>query len=132
MATTNAALAEGLEAVKSLVQRVCRSFYDTRQSIMLDQLIKKEAMRDDELAGRVGMASKDLAKIAQPLIADQLVAVYRQLEHKEGAPKAQQRTYYYMDYSHAIDVIKWRMYKIQTVIDDKLRNVRRAAESGPR
>ena len=37
--------------------------------------------------------------------------------------KAQQRTYYYMDYSHATDVVKWRMYKIQSVIDDKLRNV---------
>lgn len=48
---------------------------------------------------------------------------HRRQELKEGAPKAQQRTYYYMDYSHATDVIKWRMYKIQHTIDDKLRNV---------
>lgn len=40
-----------------------------------------------------------------------------------GAPKASMRTYYYLDYSHAIDVIKWRMYKIQNEIDKKLRNV---------
>lgn len=32
-------------------------------------------MRDDELAGRVGMPAKDLAKIAQRLVEDQIVAV---------------------------------------------------------
>ena len=49
---------------------------------------------------------------------------HRRQEIKEGAPKAHQRAYYYMDYSHATDVIKWRMFKIQEIIDVKLRNVR--------
>lgn len=38
--------------------------------------------------------------------------------------KALQRGYYYLDYSRATDVIKWRMYKIQQTVDVKLRNVR--------
>jgi transcription initiation factor IIE alpha subunit len=49
---------------------------------------------------------------------------HRRSELRVGAPKASMRTYYYLDYSHAIDVIKWRMYKIQNEIDKKLRNVR--------
>jgi len=38
--------------------------------------------------------------------------------------KAQQRAYYFLDYSKATDVIKWRMWRIQQTIDVKLRNVR--------
>mgnify|MGYP002808769766 CR=1 FL=1 len=43
MATTAAAIAEGLETARSLIQIVSRTFYQTRQSIVLDQLIRKEA-----------------------------------------------------------------------------------------
>ena len=32
-------------------------------------------MRDEELAGRVGMPTKDVAKIVQKLIEDQLISV---------------------------------------------------------
>lgn len=37
--------------------------------------------------------------------------------------KATAKTWYYIDFQRTIDVIKWRMYKIRKVIDDKLRNV---------
>ena len=40
-----------------------------------------------------------------------------------GFAKAQQRSYYYLDYSKATDVVKWRMWRIQQTIDVKLRNV---------
>lgn len=49
---------------------------------------------------------------------------HRRQELKEGAPKAQHRSYYYVDYSHATDVIKWRMYQIKQTVDVRLRNVR--------
>lgn len=41
--STQTAIAAGLETAKSLVQRVSRAFYGPRQSIVLDQLIRKEA-----------------------------------------------------------------------------------------
>ncbi|ORY92804.1 TFIIE alpha subunit-domain-containing protein [Leucosporidium creatinivorum] len=122
MAPSSTSTAEGLETAKQLVQRVCRSFYDVKGSIVLDQLIRKEAMRDEELAGRVGMPNKDVAKAVQKLIEDQLISVHRRQEQREGAPKAQTRNYYYMDYSHATDVIKWRVYQIKQTVDVRLRN----------
>ena len=187
MATTNAAIAEGTEAAKTLVQRVVRSFYDSRQCILLDQLIRREAYvlslsfhplrpthhlvttvcsplsyfaakraRIDKLhlffgqqnerrrtrwesrnthQGSLQDCSNLSARSNSRSVCYSLPFVHfeklipstgirhRRLETIEGAMKAQQRTYYYMDYSHATDVVKWRMYKIQSVIDDKLRNV---------
>ncbi|GAA5824218.1 hypothetical protein JCM11251_001572 [Rhodosporidiobolus azoricus] len=113
----------GLDTAKLLVQRVARQFYGVRGAILADQLIKKEVFRDEEIAKRLGMQPKDVAKIAHRLVEDQVVQVHRRSEMRDnGMAKAQLRTYYYLDYSKATDVIKWRMWKIQQTIDVKLRN----------
>lgn len=36
-----------------------------------------------------------------------------------------------MDYSHATDVIKWRVYQIKQTVDVRLRNVRRNLPPSP-
>jgi len=113
----------GLDTARLLVQKVSRLFYSSKSSILLDQLITKEAFRDEELGKRLGMPSRDVSKIAHRLVQDQLVQVHRRSELKPGAPKASLRTYFYLDFSKSVDVIKWRMWKVQQTIDVKLRNV---------
>ncbi|GAA5896849.1 hypothetical protein JCM5296_002572 [Sporobolomyces johnsonii] len=120
--TSNGAAAAGLDTARLLVQKVARGFYGSQGAILVDQLVQKEALRDEELGKRLGMPTRDVAKHAHRLVDDQIIAVHRRSEMREGAPKAQQRTYYYMDYSKALDVIKWRMWKIQQTIDVRLRN----------
>ncbi|POY71822.1 hypothetical protein BMF94_5183 [Rhodotorula taiwanensis] len=69
------------------------------------------------------MQIKDVTKIAHRLLEDQIVQVHRRSEMRDnGFAKAQQRSYYYLDYSKATDVVKWRMWRIQQTIDVKLRN----------
>lgn len=80
-------------------------------------------MKDTELAGRLGINTKELMKSANILITDQIIATFGRLEMKENAQKASNQTYYYINYSHAINVIKWRMWKLQNTIDSQLRNV---------
>ncbi|GAA5928807.1 uncharacterized protein JCM15063_003973 [Sporobolomyces koalae] len=112
----------GLDVARLLVQRVSRAFYGSKGAILVDQLIQKEAYRDEELGKRLGMPSRDVSKIAHRLVTDQLVQVHRRSELKPGAPKASLRTYFYLDFSKSVDVIKWRMWKVQQTIDVKLRN----------
>ncbi|GAA6042282.1 hypothetical protein JCM8097_000613 [Rhodosporidiobolus ruineniae] len=121
--TANGHGPDGIDTVKLLVQRVARQFYGVRGAILVDQLVKKEVYRDEDIAKRLGMQPKDIAKIAHRLVEDQIVQVHRRSEMRDnGMAKAQLRTYYYFDYSKATDVIKWRMWKIQQTIDVKLRN----------
>ncbi|GAA5926754.1 hypothetical protein JCM1841_000632 [Sporobolomyces salmonicolor] len=120
--TSNGGSAAGIETARLLVQKVARGFYGSAGAILVDQLVQKEALRDEELGKRLGMPTRDVAKHAHRLVDDQIISVHRRSEMREGAPKAQQRTYYYMDYSKALDVIKWRMWKIQQTIDVRLRN----------
>ncbi|MBW0542164.1 hypothetical protein O181_081879 [Austropuccinia psidii MF-1] len=112
-----------LADIRLLLQYVARAFYEARHILLFDQLIRKEAMKDEELATRLGIGAKELAKAANQLIRDQLVSVYLRAELKPGAHKSTQRTYYFIDYKHCVDVIKWRMWKMNKVLDDKQRNV---------
>ncbi|BGP02593.1 Transcription initiation factor IIE subunit alpha [Rhodotorula toruloides] len=121
--TSSGSTTTGLDTAKLLLQKVVRGFYGPRQAILVDQLVKKEVFPADELSKRLGMQVKDVTKIAHRLIEDQLVQIHRRSEMREnGAMKALQRGYYYLDYSRATDVIKWRMYKIRQTVDVELRN----------
>ncbi|KAG0658847.1 hypothetical protein C6P46_005593 [Rhodotorula mucilaginosa] len=122
-ATTSASAGGGIETAKLLLQKVVRAFYGPRGAILIDQLIQKDIFPADELARRLGMQIKDVTKIAHRLLEDQIVQVHRRSEMRDnGFAKAQQRSYYYLDYSKATDVVKWRMWRIQQTIDVKLRN----------
>lgn len=99
------------------------------------------SLKEDELAGRLGLQLKELSKIMAVLHADKLVKMYvlwfqlhstekadfhpsyRQNELKEGATRAQARQYYYIDYQHFCNVLKWRVSEMRRIIDSKLRNV---------
>ena len=48
---------------------------------------------------------------------------HRQNELKEGAQRSVGRQYFYVDYKHFCDVVKWRVAEMHRVIDTGLRNV---------
>ncbi|KPV75480.1 uncharacterized protein RHOBADRAFT_53452 [Rhodotorula graminis WP1] len=121
--SSTASTSHGLDTAKLLVQKIARTFYGNRAAILVDQLVQRECFRDEEIARRLGMQIKDITKIAHRLVEDQVVQVHRRSEMRDnGMMKAQQRAYYFLDYSKATDVIKWRMWRIQQTIDVKLRN----------
>ncbi|GAA5971277.1 hypothetical protein JCM3765_000969 [Sporobolomyces pararoseus] len=112
----------GLEIARLLLQKVSRTFYGSKGAILIDQLIQKEAFRDEELGKRLGMPSREVSKYCHKLLKDELILLHRRSELKPGAPKASLRTYFYLDFSKSVDVIKWRIFKIQQTVDVKLRN----------
>ncbi|KAL0579246.1 hypothetical protein V5O48_002750 [Marasmius crinis-equi] len=114
---------EEREVLKCLVQQVSRAFYEPRYTIILDQLARHPVLKDDDLASRMGLQPKELNKVIAVLSNDSLVRVYRQNELKEGAQRAVGKQYYYIDYAHFCNVVKWRIAKMHHKIDNTLRNV---------
>jgi transcription initiation factor TFIIE subunit alpha len=80
------------------------------------------SLKDDELAGRMGLQPKELNKVIAVLSNDSLVKIYRQNELKEGAQRSVGKQYYYIDYEHFCNVVKWRIAKMRQIIDSGLRN----------
>ncbi|KAF8651404.1 hypothetical protein AX16_004797 [Volvariella volvacea WC 439] len=113
---------EDQEVLRLLVQHVARGFYEPKFVIILDQLARYPVLKDDDLAGKMGLQPKELNKIIAVLANDSLVKVYRQNELKEGAQRSVGRQYYYIDYEHFCNVVKWRVAKMRQKIDSTLRN----------
>ncbi|EIW78414.1 hypothetical protein CONPUDRAFT_138702 [Coniophora puteana RWD-64-598 SS2] len=113
---------EDQETLRILVQHVSRGFYEPKFSIVLDQLARHPVLKDDDLAGRMGLQAKELNKLMAVLNNDQLVQVYRQNELKEGAQRSVGRQYYFINYKHFCDVVKWRIAEMRRIIDSGLRN----------
>ncbi|EJF56810.1 TFIIE alpha subunit-domain-containing protein [Dichomitus squalens] len=120
-------MAQGLskdeqETLRLLVQHVSRAFYEPKFTVVLDQLIRHPVLKDDELAGRMGLQLKELNKIMATLEGHKLVRIYRQNELKEGAQRSVGRQYFYIDYQSFCNVVKWRMAEMRRIIDQGLRN----------
>ncbi|KAG1786838.1 TFIIE alpha subunit-domain-containing protein [Suillus plorans] len=113
---------EDQESLRLLVQHVSRGFYEPKFTIIMDQLARHPVLKDDDLAGRMGLQAKELNKLMAVLGNDRLVQVYRQNELKEGAQRSVGRQYYYIDYKHFCDVVKWRIAEMRRIIDSGLRN----------
>ncbi|EJD39595.1 hypothetical protein AURDEDRAFT_116120 [Auricularia subglabra TFB-10046 SS5] len=109
-------------ALRRLVQNVARCFYDARFIVVLDQLVRHPVLKDDDLAGRLGLQLKELGKLTATLCNHRLVSKYQQNEQKEGGFRAVARSYYYIDYKSFCNVVKWRISQMRRDIDKKLRN----------
>ncbi|KAJ3499140.1 hypothetical protein NLG97_g557 [Lecanicillium saksenae] len=101
-----------MDLAVTLVKSVMRAFYNTREILVIDALILHEALRDDDLAYLMSTNPKDLHKICGKLREDRFLTVHTRPEYKEGNPRPSNRTWYYINYRHTIDAIKWRVYTI--------------------
>ncbi|KAG5719865.1 Transcription initiation factor IIE subunit alpha [Termitomyces sp. T112] len=113
---------EDQEILRLLVQHVSRAFYEPKYTIIMDQLARHPVLKDDDLAGRMGLQPKELNKVIAVLSNDCLIKIYRQNELKEGAQRSVGKQYYYIDYEYFCNVVKWRIAKMRHIIDSSLRN----------
>ncbi|KAI0071034.1 hypothetical protein K474DRAFT_1669448 [Panus rudis PR-1116 ss-1] len=70
----------------------------------------------------MGLQLKELNKVMAVLENDKLIRIHRQNELKEGAQRAVGRQYFYIDYQHFCNVVKWRVAEMRRRIDSTLRN----------
>ncbi|KJZ75663.1 hypothetical protein HIM_04820 [Hirsutella minnesotensis 3608] len=101
-----------MDLAVTLIKSVMRAFYHTRDILVVDALILHEALRDDDLAYLMAINTKDLHKICGKLREDRFLTVHTRQELRPGNPRPSNRTWYYINYRHTIDAIKWRVYTI--------------------
>ena len=112
MNSTTEAESRGLNLAKELIRSVVRSFYETRHIIIVDALVRHSAIRDDDLAYILQLNIKDVHKMCGFMREARLLAVHTRAEQREGQQRANNRTYYYINYPQSVDAIKWRVYQL--------------------
>ncbi|KNC97721.1 transcription factor TFIIE subunit TFA1 [Spizellomyces punctatus DAOM BR117] len=117
------AAAKGI--LRKLVALVARAYYEPKHIIVLDLLSRVNSQRDEELARALRVQSKELHKVCGKLKSDGLVKVEARGEQigpaVENRPQRKiNRSYYYIDYKHFVDVVKWKIYKIGKMIEKEV------------
>lgn len=111
-----------LKVIHRLIRRVGSAFYETKDRILLDALLKHSALRDDHLSIMMDMKLKEVRRICGKLKEDRMIDEdHSRMEVKEGYARPIGRTYYYINYRATIDAIKWKMHKLVKTIDDRMR-----------
>ncbi|KAJ2158548.1 hypothetical protein GGF46_003698 [Coemansia sp. RSA 552] len=114
---------DGLEVVKRLVDVVARTFYKDDYVVALDYLNRNEIARSDVLARYLHMKPKDMHKIYNELEKHKLVRMMTRTDDEMEVTLYQRRRmqrYYYIDYKQFVDVVKWRMHKLQENVRSKM------------
>jgi transcription initiation factor TFIIE subunit alpha len=108
--------------VHTLVRLVLRAFYNTRQIIAYDILLKHSSLRDIHLAQLMNLTPKEVHKFLAPLIADSLLQQHSKAEPRvddsrpDAERKIRQRVFYFVDYRIAVDAVRWRVVQLTALL----------------
>ncbi|KAJ1957170.1 hypothetical protein GGI12_005100 [Dipsacomyces acuminosporus] len=111
---------ESLDIVRGLVTLVSRTFYEDKFVLVLDFLNRHERAREDVLAKYLHVMPREVGKICGKLREDKLLRLEKRAEPREPGQQAFPKTYYHLDYKLFVDVVKWRMWKLQTLVKAKM------------
>ncbi|KAI9091539.1 hypothetical protein DFS34DRAFT_323564 [Phlyctochytrium arcticum] len=113
------------EILKRLVALVARAYYEPKHIVVLDLLCRVNSQRDEELAKQMRVQAKELHKVCGKLKLDGLIKVEARAELVgpvlDSRPQRKiSRSYYYIDYKHFVDVVKFRIYRIGKIIEKEV------------
>ncbi|KAJ2330694.1 hypothetical protein GGI00_003590, partial [Coemansia sp. RSA 2681] len=106
----------GLAVVRQLVAVVARTFYKDEYIIALDYLNWHEIARIDVLSKHLRVMTREAYRIFYDLEKHKLVQhILRQDDVVINSPfqRTRKSVYFYIDYRKFVDVVKWRIWKLQ-------------------
>jgi transcription initiation factor IIE alpha subunit len=101
-----------------LIKTVARAFYDDTAIAIIDVLINDKFLRDDQDMGeRLSLPPKQIRKTLQFLQDEHLVKNEAINDLTEGGSQATK--YWYIDYNHAVNTIRLRIYLLRKKLEKR-------------
>ncbi|ELQ74789.1 Transcription initiation factor IIE, alpha subunit [Trachipleistophora hominis] len=110
--------------MQKLIRHTLRLFYQPHHCVIMDILSEKLLLRENEICSAMKMLSKEFNKLIVKLKEDKLIKQESKIETTiDGRQLLQQ--IYYIDYREIKDIIKYKIYKMSTEINEHLREQQR-------
>lgn len=104
---------DGFSLAKTLIRTCVRTFYATRQILVVDALFTHSVLHADDLAILFSSQAKDIRRNVGPLLTARLIAKGTRQEIKVGQARQANREYYYIPLHPAIDAIKYKITRLR-------------------
>jgi len=98
-----------MDAAKTLIRTVVRTFYSTKHVLVIDSLFVHHVLHAEDLAILLSSQPKDVRRFVQPLRTARILHTHSRSEARVGSVRGVTREYYYIPYHVAIDAIKFRV-----------------------
>lgn len=98
--------------LKHLVQKVLRGFYSVEHVILVDLLIRRVVLKEDDMIELLRFEKKQLRAILALLKNDKLIKFKLRMETGVDG-KAFRQNYYYINYKDFVNVVKYKLDHIR-------------------
>lgn len=100
---------------EALIGAVARAFYEDEHALLIDTMIRDKYLRDDDMGPRLSLPAKQLRRALQFLQDEQIVKFELVDDLREGG--SQTTKYWYIDYNHAVNVIRLRIFLLKKKLE---------------
>ena len=104
---------DGFSLAKTLIRTCVRTFYATRQILIVDALFTHSVLHADDLAILFSSQAKDIRRNVGALLTARLIAKGTRQEIRVGQARQANREYYYIPLHPAIDAIKYKITRLR-------------------
>eukprot|EP00565_Helicotheca_tamesis_P004037 CAMPEP_0185732902 /NCGR_PEP_ID=MMETSP1171-20130828/17872_1 /TAXON_ID=374046 /ORGANISM="Helicotheca tamensis, Strain CCMP826" /LENGTH=489 /DNA_ID=CAMNT_0028402507 /DNA_START=127 /DNA_END=1593 /DNA_ORIENTATION=- len=101
---------------EALIATVARAFYDDDAVCLIDVLLRDKFLRDDDMGPRLSLPPRQLRKTLQFLQEEHLVKYEHVDDLSSGG--SQNTKFWYLDYNHAVNVIRLRVFLLKKKLED--------------
>ena len=102
---------------EALIMTVARAFYEDEAICLIDVLIRDKFLRNDQdMGSRLSLPPRQLRQTLQFLQDEHLVKSEDVNDLSEGGSQATK--FWYIDYNHAVNVIRLRMYLLKKKLEE--------------
>ena len=107
--------------LKKLVRLVMRGFYSIEHVLVMDMLIRKPCMREEDLEEKLRFERKQLRTVLAQLKNDKMIKAKLRME--TGADgKATKQNYHYINYKAFVNVVKYKLDHMRRKIETEERD----------
>merc|ERR1712238_347632 len=101
---------------EALIANIGRAFYEDAAICLIDVLIRDKFLRDDDMGRRIFLQPKQIRRTLQFLHEEHLVKLELVDDLQEGGSQATK--FWYIDYNHAVNVIRLRIFLLRKKLEE--------------
>lgn len=101
---------------EALIATISRAFYDDEVVCLIDVLLRDKFLRDDDMGPRLSLPAKQLRRTMQ-FLQEELLVKYELVDDLSSGG-SQATRFWYIDYNHAVNVIRLRIYKLKKKLEE--------------
>ncbi|CAF0851851.1 unnamed protein product [Rotaria sp. Silwood1] len=106
--------------LKALIRFIMRTFYDIPKSLVIEYIFHHERIKQQDLADRLCLDPKTVRSYIQEFKRDKFIIEDHRLESNDGTTgrRNQDQYYYKIDTTTFINVVKYRLIKMQSYVEN--------------